>query len=60
MDKGKKAVSKEPVPANEVNAINDDDLSDVSGGLLNITILDTCPKCFNYFHCCKILVNVQI
>ncbi|MEA4832715.1 hypothetical protein SDC9_103480 [bioreactor metagenome] len=53
MDKEKKAVSKKPAPVIEANAVNDDELSDVSGGLWNITILDTCPKSFNYFHCCK-------
>jgi hypothetical protein len=53
MDKEKNAMPKKMAAAKETDAINDDDLSNVSGGFLNITIFDTCPKCFDYFHCCK-------
>ena len=41
------------IPVNEVHAIDDNELVGVSGGLWNITLLDTCQKRFDYLHCCK-------
>lgn len=52
-NKGKNASGQNPAPVDGVNAIDDNELTNVSGGLWNITILDTCPKCFEYFRCCK-------
>jgi len=49
----KSASHKGAIPIDEANALPDNDLSDVSGGLWNITLIDTCPKCFEYFRCCK-------
>ncbi len=51
-DSEKKDFQKNRIP-DESAAVGDDDLANVSGGLWNITLWDTCPKSFNYFHCCK-------
>jgi hypothetical protein len=40
-------------PVSEAHTIDDNELAGVSGGLWNITLLDTCPKRFDYLHCCK-------
>lgn len=53
IDEAENAARKNTVPVDEANAVDDNALADVSGGLWGITILDTCPKCFDYFHCCK-------
>ncbi|HEX2925335.1 MAG TPA: hypothetical protein VHP38_03610, partial [Ruminiclostridium sp.] len=52
-DEAKNALQKSAAPVDGVNAIEDNDLAGVSGGLLDITILDTCPKHFEHFRCCK-------
>jgi hypothetical protein len=35
------------------NALSEDELKDVSGGLWNITLIDTCPQKYDYNHCCN-------
>lgn len=52
-NKEENALHEGTAPIGEANELHDNDLSDVSGGLWNITILDTCPKCFDYLRCCK-------
>lgn len=47
------SLQKSAAPVDGVNAIDDNELADVSGGLWDITILDTCPKHFEYLRCCK-------
>ncbi|MEN6315560.1 MAG: hypothetical protein ABFD25_15105 [Clostridiaceae bacterium] len=32
--------------------LSDDELNGVSGGLFDITIIDTCQKKYDYNHCC--------
>jgi hypothetical protein len=39
-------------PADTASALNEKDLEAVSGGLLGITIVDTCPQKYDYGHCC--------
>ncbi len=34
-------------------ALSEDELGDVSGGLFGITIIDTCQKKYDYNHCCN-------
>lgn len=53
IDEKMSSLEKNAAPIDGVNAIDDNELAGVSGGLWNITILDTCPKCFEYLRCCK-------
>jgi hypothetical protein len=52
-DEKRNALQKNAATVDGVNAIDDNDLADVSGGLGGITLLDTCPKHFEYLRCCK-------
>jgi hypothetical protein len=48
-----KDVRKNDIPADAAGRLSDGEMEDVSGGLLGITIVDTCPKKYDYSHCCN-------